>query len=56
MTRSSTACCGPSTTTAPPAAGPVPGDVVTSPTITLPAYSHGFVRFSNGGGSGLKAC
>ena len=40
----------------PPAAVPVPGDVVTSPTITLPAYSHGFVRFGNGGGSGLKAC
>ena len=40
----------------PPAAGPVPGDVVTSPTITLPAYSHGFVRFGNGGGNGLKAC
>ena len=40
----------------PPAAGPVPGDVVTSPTITFPAYSHGFVRFGNGGGNGLKAC
>ena len=35
---------------------PVPGDVVTSPTISLPAYSHGFVRFGNGGGNGLKAC
>ena len=33
-----------------------PGDVVTSPTISLPAYSHGFVRFGNGGGNGLKAC
>ena len=34
----------------------MPGDVVTSPTISLPAYSHGFVRFGNGGGNGLKAC
>jgi hypothetical protein len=39
-----------------PAASPVPGDVISSPTITLAAYSHGFVRFGNGGGNGLKAC
>jgi len=41
-----------------PAAAPVPGNVVSDPVITLPPYSHGFVRYGNdvNGGNGIKAC
>ena len=39
-----------------PAASPVPGNVVSGGDFVMPPYSHGFLRFDNGGGSGLRAC